>query len=72
MIGDLRKLLKLSRHHSLRLDGRLEASLAEHRALMQALHRQDADAAEQVMRDHLLAQLAALRELSLTEEPVHG
>ena len=33
---------------------------------------QDADAAEQVMRDHLLAQLAALRELSLTEEPVHG
>lgn len=72
VIGDLRKLLKLSRHHSLRLDGRLAASLAEHRALMQALHRQDADAAERVMRDHLLAQLAALRELSLTEEPVHG
>lgn len=72
VIGDLRKLLKLSRHHSLRLEGRLKASLAEHRALMQALHRQDAEAAEQVMRGHLLAQLDALRELSLANEVVHG
>jgi DNA-binding GntR family transcriptional regulator len=72
VIGDLRKLLKLSRHHSLRLEGRLSASLAEHRALMQALHRQDADAAEQVMRGHLLAQLAALREMSQAPEVVHG
>ncbi len=72
VIGDLRKLLKLSRHHSLRLEGRLSASLAEHRALMQALHRQDADAAEQVMRVHLLAQLAALREMSQAPEVVHG
>ncbi|MFH1870941.1 MAG: GntR family transcriptional regulator [Pseudomonadota bacterium] len=72
VIGDLRKLLKLSRHHSLRLEGRLASSLAEHRALMQALHRQDADAAERVMRDHLLAQLVALRKLSMTEELVHG
>jgi DNA-binding FadR family transcriptional regulator len=72
VIGDLRKLLKLSRHHSLRLEGRLSASLAEHRALMQALHRQDADAAEELMRGHLLAQLAALRELSLAAEVVGG
>ena len=72
VIGDLRKLLKLSRHHSLRPEGRLAASLAEHRALMQALHRQDADAAEQVMRVHLLAQLAALREMSQAPEVVHG
>lgn len=67
VIGDLRKLLKLSRHHSLRLEGRLAASLAEHRALMQAVHRQDADAAEWVMRDHLLAQLEALRAMSLAD-----
>ncbi len=72
VIGDLRKLLKLSRHHSLRLPGRLAASLAEHRALMQALHRQDAHAAERVMREHLLAQLVALRELSLAMEAAHG
>ena len=49
VIGDLRKLMKLSRHHSLRLEGRLEASLAEHRALMKALHAQDADGAERLM-----------------------
>jgi len=39
---------------------------------MQAVHRQDADAAERVMRGHLLAQLDALREMSLAAEPVHG
>lgn len=72
VIGDLRKLLKLSRHHSLRLEGRLSASLAEHRALMRALHRQDADAAEQLMRGHLLAQLVALREMSQAPEALHG
>jgi DNA-binding GntR family transcriptional regulator len=61
VIGDLRKLLKLSRHRSLRLEGRLAESLAEHRALMDALHRRDGDGAERVMKAHLLAQLAALR-----------
>jgi DNA-binding GntR family transcriptional regulator len=39
---------------------------------MQALQCQDADAAEQVMRGHLLAQLAALREMSLAAEAVDG
>lgn len=72
VIGDLRKLMKLSRHHSLRLEGRLDASLAEHRALMKALHAQDADAAERVMHEHLMAQLEALRQLSLATEEVHG
>ncbi|MCX7145595.1 MAG: GntR family transcriptional regulator [Sulfuritalea sp.] len=72
VIGDLRKLLKLSRHHSLRLEGRLAASLAEHRALMKALHWQNADAAEQIMRGHLLAQLEALRGMSLAPEAVDG
>ncbi len=64
MIGDLRKLLKLSRYRSLKLEGRLGDSLAEHRALMQALHRRDTDAAQRVMHDHLLAQLAALRRMA--------
>jgi DNA-binding GntR family transcriptional regulator len=63
VIGDLRKLLKLSRHRSLRLEGRLGASLAEHRALMAALHERDGRRAERVMKAHLLAQLAALRDL---------
>jgi DNA-binding GntR family transcriptional regulator len=63
VIGDLRKLLKLSRHRSLRLEGRLEESLGEHRALMQALHQRDGEGAERVMKGHLLAQLAALQRL---------
>ncbi|RLJ68344.1 GntR family transcriptional regulator [Sulfurisoma sediminicola] len=63
VIGDLRKLLKLSRHRSLRLEGRLEESLGEHRALMQALHQRDGDGAERIMKGHLLAQLAALQRL---------
>lgn len=68
VIGDLRKMLKLSRHRSLRLEGRLGASLAEHRALMQALRAGDPEQAEQVMRGHLLAQLRALREIATAVE----
>jgi DNA-binding GntR family transcriptional regulator len=64
MIGDLRKLLRLSRHRSLKLEGRLGESLAEHRALMDALRRRDPERAEAVMRSHLLAQLAALRHMT--------
>ncbi len=68
MIDDLRKLLKLSRHRSLRLDGRLSDSLEEHRALMRALHAHDGDAAEAVMKQHLIAQLDALRVIAQAEE----
>lgn len=72
VIGDLRKLLKLSRHRSLQLEGRLDASLAEHRALMQALHAHDPERAEKVMRAHLLAQLAALCAIAGSEEAQDG
>lgn len=68
VIMDLRKLLRLSRHRSLKLEGRLENSLAEHRALMAALHARAAERAEQVMRGHLLAQLEALRQLPKEEQ----
>lgn len=68
VIGDLRKLLKLSRHHSLTREGRLEESLAEHRALMAALRRRDAEAAEQVMKGHLLRQLEALQALAMERD----
>lgn len=68
MIGDLRKLLRLSRHRSLKLEGRQLESLAEHRALMAALHRRDAPGAEDVMKNHLLAQLVALRRMAARQE----
>ncbi|MBK6632415.1 MAG: GntR family transcriptional regulator [Betaproteobacteria bacterium] len=68
MIGDLRRLLRLSRHRSLKLEGRQQESLAEHRALMDALRRRDAAAAEEIMKNHLLAQLVALRSMAARQE----
>ncbi|MBT9476089.1 GntR family transcriptional regulator [Polaromonas sp.] len=52
MVADLRKVMKLNRHNSLLKSGRLEESLAEHRALMAALTARDGDAAAQRMREH--------------------
>ncbi len=59
-VGDLRKFFKLLRGRQLHLPGRLEASLEEHRLLMEAFHHQNPAAAEKIMYDHLLAQRAAL------------
>jgi DNA-binding GntR family transcriptional regulator len=55
MIQDLRKVLKLTRMHSLTIDGRLQQSLLEHRAIMAAIKARDAKGAEKAMQDHLLA-----------------
>jgi DNA-binding GntR family transcriptional regulator len=56
---DLRKVMKLNRHHSLFKQGRLAESLAEHRALMQAIEAQDAAAAARLMRAHFASGLQA-------------
>jgi len=52
MVADLRKVMKLNRHNSLLKSGRIEESLAEHRALMAALAAGDAQASAQCMREH--------------------
>lgn len=52
IVQDLRKVMKLNRHHSLFRQGRLAESLVEHRALMQALLARDADRARRLMRVH--------------------
>ena len=52
MVADLRKVMKLNRHNSLLKSGRIEDSLAEHRALMDALATRDADSAGKRMREH--------------------
>ncbi|MRD72163.1 FCD domain-containing protein [Rhodocyclus tenuis] len=57
---DLRKVLQLTRLHSLGVEGRLQESMAEHHAIMAALRTRDADAAEVAMRKHLLASREAL------------
>jgi len=52
MVADLRKVMKLNRHNSLLKSGRIEESLAEHRAIMEALTARDAEATALRMREH--------------------
>lgn len=59
VVQDLRKMMKLSRHHSLFKQGRLADSLAEHRALMQALAAGDGEAARLTMQAHFRSGLEA-------------
>lgn len=63
LIDDTRKFLKLTRRDSLRLDGRIQASLAEHRAILAAIHAKDAALAARRMHDHILSGRAALARL---------
>jgi DNA-binding GntR family transcriptional regulator len=68
VIHDLRKVLKLSRLHSLSLHGRLSQSLDEHRRIVAAIEKHDVVKAEQEMHDHILAgreALAKMREESI-------
>lgn len=63
VIQDLRKVLKLSRLHSLSLEGRLQQSLEEHRTIMAAFEANDAAKAEKTMHDHLLSGREALARM---------
>lgn len=64
LIDDARKVIKLTRRDSLRLDGRLKQSLEEHREILEALRTKDAALARQTMHDHLLSGRAALARLA--------
>jgi len=59
MVADLRKVMKLNRHNSLLKSGRIEESLAEHRAVMAALTQRDGAGAMQRMREHFANGLEA-------------
>ncbi|MCB4365726.1 GntR family transcriptional regulator [Hydrogenophaga taeniospiralis] len=52
MVADLRKVMKLNRHNSLLKSGRIDESLAEHRAVMAALLARDAALTRQRMQAH--------------------
>ena len=65
VIQDLRKVLKLSRMHSLSLEGRLQQSLDEHRGIMAAFEAGDAAKAEKLMHDHLLSGREALVKMDI-------
>ena len=64
VIEDLRKVIKLSRHHSLFSEGRLEQSLAEHRDLLDALRARDSGLAETRMRSHIRSGRSALARIA--------
>lgn len=59
MVADLRKVMKLNRHNSLLKSGRIQESLREHRALMEALEAQDAPVATRRMLEHFQNGLSA-------------
>lgn len=63
LIDETRKMLKLTRRDSLRLEGRLKQSLAEHRAILKAVQARDANKAGRLMHEHLLSGRAALAKL---------
>lgn len=52
LVTDLRKVMKLNRHHSLFKQGRLAESLAEHRAIMAAIQARKPAEATRLMRAH--------------------
>ena len=61
--GDLRRFMRLMRGRQLALQGRIDASINEHRVLIDAFEQRDAARAERAMHDHLMAQLVALKKL---------
>jgi DNA-binding GntR family transcriptional regulator len=65
VIQDLRKVLKLSRLHSLSLEGRLQQSLEEHRIIMAAVVAGDQVKAEKCMYEHLLSGRQALAKIDI-------
>ena len=52
MVADLRKVMKLHRHNSLLKAGRVEESLQEHRAVMEALAQREPEAVRTRMQAH--------------------
>ena len=63
-IGDLRKILKLSRLQSLQATGRMNQSLSEHMAVFAAIKARDSEGADAAMRTHLTRQREALRDVA--------
>ena len=63
VVSDLRKVLRLSRHKSLKLPGRIHESCAEHLSVFSALKAHDPEGAEALMKTHVLRQRGALRAL---------
>jgi len=63
VIQDLRRVLRLTRHHSLLARGRVRESLNEHRAILAAIRSRDAARAGELMRAHLAQGRSAIAKV---------
>ena len=70
--SDLRRFMRLMRGRQLALPGRIDASINEHRVLIDAFLQRDAARAERAMHDHLMAQLVALNKLRHAQQAAPG
>jgi DNA-binding GntR family transcriptional regulator len=52
LVADLRKVMKLNRHNSLFKQGRLQASLKEHRRIMAAIKARNGERAQLLVQQH--------------------
>jgi DNA-binding GntR family transcriptional regulator len=59
MVLELRRVMKLNRHHSLFRGGRIQESLDEHRDIVEALNRRDGEACRRLVDRHFRNSLAA-------------
>ena len=59
MVADLRKVMKLNRHNSLLKSGRIQESLREHQALLEALLKRDVSESVSRMQAHFANGLEA-------------
>ncbi len=59
MVADLRMVMKLNRHNSLFKQGRIEDSLSEHRAILDAMLSRDAEGTRRAMQAHFAQGLQA-------------
>jgi DNA-binding GntR family transcriptional regulator len=59
LVADLRKVMKLNRHHSLFKQGRIDESLEEHRRIVAALKARNGKRARQLMQQHFANGLIA-------------
>lgn len=72
VIEDLRKVIRLSRHHSLYSEGRLEQALIEHRAILDAILSGNASLAPERMRQHIGSGRQAVARIAAAKDRTAG
>lgn len=60
IVSGLRDMIRLHRYRQIYYPGRLDASMEEHRGLMEAFRTRDGERAERLMKTHLIKQCQAL------------